>query len=1109
MMISLRFAMSGMAVSGVGVVSAILISVSVVLNTRIVDDIGTQHAVGLGVVAHTSISNFFDVPIKLSRVIQRQCLRPGFLLPQDDPSSTWFDRWEPVLDNGMMMSNTSILTVVALLSDNSTLRSRVYNGHLYNQMYSPAHGAPFLREMYAVNYSDVPPGDSLPFPFPGTKATTFPSYINAHATIGTAPGGMFWYPFSSAAFPTLIVNAFLTTLTNSSGAFLGFLSTSITYEDVDKLLQIAVNPVDGATAFLVDTQSRVFATSMTSFHPSRFLFPNITSVYNTSTAAAGVNCAYPHPLDPERNGVCVQTAAEYAYRPLLAAVKAVAPNSLSPGQVNAQMLSAAGDDYFLVVQRLETSLHNKMDVSIYLLYPRDHVLNGVKTLQTIVIVVGVVVACVVLVMTALVSFWMTSPLILLIDHMSRTARLQHIPNEHKLSMFSEIRQLQEAYVAMSDQLFKIRRFVPRTIFGGNSSESDDSGRRVRYGDEDDQFMNTSGSTATEMTPQLLLHASATNEAVGRLDDEPNTFVERRCSVVVCEVTNLPDDVERLARRVHFLMDRIVGYADKYGGVIEQLNPRLTIVTFNAHRRCHLHENAATEFALHIATRTRSVVAVDTSVHRIGTCGARELAARVMIGEGVDVCRKLTSLAHLLKMKLLVTDRVAEAITGRSITLLPVDAAKFSWSQSPRRQDMIVYAVYRSGTEPVQHLALREAFLAAHAGNLLAARDQLLPLVKPVTQLQSEGRMLQNQVNFLLNRGAAALIRPERSPWDPQGCEGTPTPPPTAHDDKSSTNTDDGVEPNVDEMIDDRVAAYVATEPASDDTALFPMYSVPDSIMLDDIPQTFTDVRGTTWLRSLTVLGRGCGSAVFRMLGPKGAQVAGKAVTVDSGPTLEAIRSEMELISKLRHENLVQYISVAILDHYVVMLMELVLSGSLRSVLRDFGPLPPTVLKRVARDVLRGLQFLHSQSITHCDLKPDNVLMTAEGVCKLADFGSSLVGHVSSSSYLDIRGTLAYVAPEVAKGQSPQAASDMWSFGIMYYELATGRHPFRMHSKGPVEKGQYIAQLARDQLDLNSLFDSIAKDPSLSDATAVLSQCIQIAPESRPTAVEMLAAPIWY
>ncbi|PRC45737.1 serine/threonine protein kinase, partial [Mycobacterium sp. ITM-2017-0098] len=125
-----------------------------------------------------------------------------------------------------------------------------------------------------------------------------------------------------------------------------------------------------------------------------------------------------------------------------------------------------------------------------------------------------------------------------------------------------------------------------------------------------------------------------------------------------------------------------------------------------------------------------------------------------------------------------------------------------------------------------------------------------------------------------------------------------------------------------------------------------------------------------------------------------------------------------------------------------LVMELVEGGTLRELLRERGPMPPHAVTAVLRPVLGGLAAAHRAGLVHRDIKPENILISDDGDVKIADFGLvRAVAEAKITSTSLILGTAAYLSPEqVATGET-DSRGDVYSIGILVYELLTGYTPF--------------------------------------------------------------------
>lgn len=128
---------------------------------------------------------------------------------------------------------------------------------------------------------------------------------------------------------------------------------------------------------------------------------------------------------------------------------------------------------------------------------------------------------------------------------------------------------------------------------------------------------------------------------------------------------------------------------------------------------------------------------------------------------------------------------------------------------------------------------------------------------------------------------------------------------------------------------------------------------------------------------------------------------------------------------------------------VFLIMELVPGGTLRELLRERGPMPPHAALAVTEPVLQALALAHREGMVHRDVKPDNVLIRDDHQVKLADFGLVRASRQQSAAGGGpVIGTAAYLSPEQVQGRSTGPQSDVYSAGVMLFELLTGRPPFR-------------------------------------------------------------------
>ncbi len=160
--------------------------------------------------------------------------------------------------------------------------------------------------------------------------------------------------------------------------------------------------------------------------------------------------------------------------------------------------------------------------------------------------------------------------------------------------------------------------------------------------------------------------------------------------------------------------------------------------------------------------------------------------------------------------------------------------------------------------------------------------------------------------------------------------------------------------------------------------------------------------------------------------------------------VERFRREAQAAANLSHPNIVGVYDWGAQDGTYFIVMEYVDGPSLSRVLRSDGPFHPRRAAEIAAEVAAGLGFAHSRGVVHRDVKPGNVLLTRSGQSKVTDFG---IARALSSSDEDltqagsVMGTATYFSPEQAQGLAVDPRSDLYSLGVVLYELVTGRPPF--------------------------------------------------------------------
>lgn len=152
--------------------------------------------------------------------------------------------------------------------------------------------------------------------------------------------------------------------------------------------------------------------------------------------------------------------------------------------------------------------------------------------------------------------------------------------------------------------------------------------------------------------------------------------------------------------------------------------------------------------------------------------------------------------------------------------------------------------------------------------------------------------------------------------------------------------------------------------------------------------------------------------------------------------------EATTASRMSHHNIVNLLDVGQDGEYRYLVMEFVRGKTLKDVIQDRGALAPEVAGQIAIRILSALQHAHKNGIIHRDIKPQNILVHSDGHIKVADFGIARVAGSSTISRSDsVMGSVHYFSPEQARGEEVTFASDLYSVGVVLYEMLTGQPPF--------------------------------------------------------------------
>ncbi|KAG2234216.1 hypothetical protein INT48_001935 [Thamnidium elegans] len=281
-------------------------------------------------------------------------------------------------------------------------------------------------------------------------------------------------------------------------------------------------------------------------------------------------------------------------------------------------------------------------------------------------------------------------------------------------------------------------------------------------------------------------------------------------------------------------------------------------------------------------------------------------------------------------------------------------------------------------------------------------------------------------------------------------------------------------------------------------------SVSEYMRLSHTNQSTTEVQ---WIRG-KLIGKGSFGRVYLAFNVgTGEVIAVKQVEIPQTASdlrsehqndmVESLYQEIMMLRDLDHENIVQYLGYGLDDTegMINIFLEYVSGGSVASRLALHGAFDEYLTRYFTRQICSGLAYLHSKNILHRDIKAANILVEADGICKISDFGLSKKNDYDEvydqNSRMSLRGSVYWMAPEVVKNEPYSAKVDIWSLGCTVIEMLTGQRPWL--SLDQIAAIYNLGRLNTPTLPTN--ISDCAKD--------FLSKCFIIDPTKRPTATDLL------
>ena len=207
---------------------------------------------------------------------------------------------------------------------------------------------------------------------------------------------------------------------------------------------------------------------------------------------------------------------------------------------------------------------------------------------------------------------------------------------------------------------------------------------------------------------------------------------------------------------------------------------------------------------------------------------------------------------------------------------------------------------------------------------------------------------------------------------------------------------------------------------------------------------------------------------------------------------DSFKREVEMLTHLCHPQIISIYTYFSDNLFYYIILEYAPNGSLENYVKKYGPIQEEhILRKIVRQVLEAISYIHSKGFTHHDIKPDNILLAGADTVKICDFGFACVKKACGDMCNHFTGSLPYMAPEVLalKSHDPIKA-DIWSLGISFYYIATGNLPFEGNTPEQYQK---------------KFFGGYQSLPPYvpDDIRAIISSCIQLEPKNRPSANDLL------
>ena len=293
---------------------------------------------------------------------------------------------------------------------------------------------------------------------------------------------------------------------------------------------------------------------------------------------------------------------------------------------------------------------------------------------------------------------------------------------------------------------------------------------------------------------------------------------------------------------------------------------------------------------------------------------------------------------------------------------------------------------------------------------------------------------------------------------------------------------------------------------------YPYFTEEDMIKIDKIleeekKQNFENIK-IRYFKIGNLIGQGSYGKVYEALDEeRGQLIAVKVIdkkrlnsfSSNSNSSISSIESEIEILSKLNHKNIIKYYGSLQSKNHLKIFLEYCEGGSIAKMLLNYKSFTENIIRKYTKEMLEGLEYLHAHNIIHRDIKGANILVDRNGTCKLSDFGGAKIikdEEFNQSRNYSMKGTPNWMAPEVIKNNETTRFSDIWSIGCTVIEMITGKPPWSNY-KNPFK---ILFQI------MNSLEPPEIPNNCSGTLSNFISCCLKVKPTERLNVTQLLRHP---